>query len=125
MSMRPEGRPQSDLWDMRHAAQLVQRLVDGQSFDDFLPESLFRLGEERVVANIGESATRVSREFQSQHDEIPWVRIIRQRNVIIHGYATLDARRIWETATQEMQPLIDALDAILDFLEEQTSTPPN
>ncbi len=41
-------------------------------------------------------------------------RIIAFRNVLIHGYATIDDAIVWEVATQRLPGLIELLTGLLD-----------
>ncbi|MCC7293138.1 MAG: DUF86 domain-containing protein [Phycisphaerales bacterium] len=45
-----------------------------------------RLAVERRIGVIGEAARKLSDTFKAGHPDIPWREIIRQRNVISHGY---------------------------------------
>jgi uncharacterized protein with HEPN domain len=58
---------------------------------------------------IGEAANYVSEEFQRQHAEIIWGKIIGMRNFIIHQYFYVDNDIVWDTATQAVPTLIDQL----------------
>ena len=40
-------------------------------------------------------------------------RIVAFRNVLIHGYATVDDRLVWEIATERIQQLVDTLSNLL------------
>jgi uncharacterized protein with HEPN domain len=111
--MRPQDRDSALLWDMRHYARIVAILVENRSFAEFEPESTLRLAVERSLEIVGEAARQTSEALRSSHPEIPWVTIIGQRNVLAHAYASLRGERLWETATQDMLPLIEAIDRIL------------
>jgi uncharacterized protein YutE (UPF0331/DUF86 family) len=36
------------------------------------------------------------------------------RNVLVHGYASIDDRLVWEIATQRAAPLVETLTRLLD-----------
>ena len=40
-------------------------------------------------------------------------RIVAFRNLLIHGYASVDDRLVWDTATQRIDPLINDLTELL------------
>ena len=40
---------------------------------------------------------------------IPWKDIYGMRNRIVHGYADVSIEVVWDTAKNDMQPLIDEL----------------
>jgi uncharacterized protein with HEPN domain len=62
---------------------------------------------------IGEAAGRVSKTFQDRHPEIPWKRIVGQRNVLAHEYGDILVERIWLTVRKSVPPLIASLRAVL------------
>ena len=57
---------------------------------------MLRGAVERHLEVIGEAAGRVSIEFRKTHSEIPWSRIVGQRNVLIHEYGEIDDALVWE-----------------------------
>ena len=58
---------------------------------------------------IGEAARRVSAEFKRQHPEIPWARIVAQRNVLAHEYGEIDPTRMWRLVVEDLPRLIKQL----------------
>ena len=57
---------------------------------------MLRGAVERHLEIIGEAANRVSPDFQANHPEIPWRRIIAQRHVIAHEYGEIKHELIWK-----------------------------
>ena len=39
---------------------------------------------------IGEAAARLSSALREDHPEVPWLRVIGMRNVLVHGYFAID-----------------------------------
>lgn len=66
-----------------------------------------------LVELIGEAASQVPDEFQTQYPRIPWPKIIGIRNRLIHGYDYVDYNILWGTITSDLPPLIAALEAII------------
>lgn len=111
--MQPDERIAAHLWDMRQNADEVRQIVEGQPYERFVSNKLARWAIERLLEIIGEAANRVPESFQLQHPDIPWRRIIGQRNVLAHEYDAIDYRRIYEVATALMTPLIEKIDEIM------------
>ena len=78
--------------DMREYAQRVADLTAGHTKEDITEERDWplRLSLERALEIIGEAANRVPRDVQAQFPQIPWAAIIGMRNILIHGYDTID-----------------------------------
>ena len=61
---------------------------------------------------LGESVTRVSEEFRTQHPEIPWKMIAGMRNKLIHEYDDVDLDEVWETVSVDVPRLIALLELL-------------
>jgi uncharacterized protein with HEPN domain len=59
---------------------------------------------------IGEAVKRLSEDFRARHSEIPWIRIARMRDKLIHQYDAVDLDEIWKTVTKDVAPLISFLE---------------
>ena len=98
---------------MLEAAQKALGFAHGKKRSDLDQEELLCLALVRLFEIIGEAAARVSPQAHAQHPEIPWPRIIGMRNRLVHGYDQVDLEVLWQTLSQDMQPLIDELKKIL------------
>lgn len=71
---------------------------------------------------IGEAANMLTRHFRETHDDLPWRQIISMRNVLVHGYAQVSDSDLWQTATNDIEPLrIQAQHYLLDVNWEEWS----
>ena len=61
---------------------------------------------------IGEAASRVSVPTREKHPDIPWPRIVGMRHRLVHDYVRTDFGVVWDTATEDLQPLIAALEKL-------------
>ncbi len=107
--MLPEKGDDANLWDMFQAAEAVVRFIQGRTFEDYLSDLFFRSAVERQIEIIGEAGRRVSDQFQSQHQEIPWQKIVAQRHVLAHEYDDIQHDLIWKVATVHIPVLISLL----------------
>ena len=51
--------------------------------------------------------------MRTRYTEVPWRRIVGIGNVIRHDYDEIDDRVMWDTATQKLLPLKDAVQRML------------
>jgi uncharacterized protein with HEPN domain len=72
-----------------------------------------RLALTHLIQVIGEAACRVSSQFRERHPEIPWEAIAGMRSKIVHDYMNVDEDIVWDSVTQELQPLIEELKKVL------------
>ncbi len=100
--------------DMRDYAREVAGFVAGRNAADLIKDHMLCRAIERSLFIIGEAATRVPRDVQAQLPEIPWAAIIGLRNILAHGYETISAERLWQTATVSVSELLKHLDAAIE-----------
>jgi uncharacterized protein with HEPN domain len=117
--MQPGERDAGYLWDMLDSARTVRDFVAGVRFEEFLRDRKLQLAIERSVEIIGEASRRISEEFKQAHPEIPWGRIIAQRNVLAHEYGEIKQERMWLVATVHVPALIPQLEALIPPLPPQ------
>ena len=101
------------LWDMLRAAKELQLFLQGKRFADIESDRMLRLTVEREIEIIGEAASRLSPDFRGAHPQVPWQRIIAQRNVIAHEYGDIQLDRIWRVATDRVPELIRFLEPLM------------
>jgi uncharacterized protein with HEPN domain len=66
-----------------------------------------------LIQVIGEAARRVSSQFRERYPEIPWEAIAGMRSKIVHDYMNVDEDIVWDSVTQELQPLIEELKKVV------------
>ena len=118
--MPPESRDPAYLWDIVESAKKVQKFTTGLSFADYQRDEMRQMAVERGVEIIGEAARRLSQSFRAEHPELPWSRIIAQRNLLIHEYDDIDQIRIWEVATVHVATLLAILEPLLPPLPPES-----
>ena len=82
---------------MRDSADAISRFVAGRSIEEYLADDMLRSAVERQFEIIGEALRRLEKDCPELAARIPDVRsAIGLRNVLIHGYATIDDPTIWQ-----------------------------
>jgi len=67
----------------------------------------------KSIEIIGEAASRISPELRSQSPDIPLTDIVAMRNRLIHAYFDVNLDIVWQTVTDELPPLVKALEKLL------------
>src|ERR1700674_4936858 len=111
--MQPDDRDAAYLWDVREHARRVQQITAGVSLAEYAADQTLRMAVERGIEIIGEAARNVSPGFRQQHPQIPWKRIIGQRNVLIHEYGAVIDGLVWQTASTDVPELILLLEPLI------------
>jgi len=89
-------------------------LIRGKTRSDLGRERVLSLALVRLLEIVGEAAARVSPSRQRRHEQVPWSEIVGLRNRLIHGYDAVDLHILWQIVADDLPPLIDQLQAILD-----------
>lgn len=107
----------SDQVSLRHMLDYSRKavaLIGGRVREDLASDEVLCLALTRIVEIVGEAATRVSLAEQQRHEQIPWPQIISLRNRLVHGYDAVDIEILWDIVQQDLPPLIESLQKILD-----------
>ena len=99
---------------MRDFARKAIALTEGKSKEDLEKDEVLRLAVTHLVELIGEAASKIPVEVQSEHSHIPWPQIVGMRNRLIHGYDFVDMDILWEALQSNVPHLLTELDTILD-----------
>ena len=110
--MRRETRKYLD--DMQRAAGLLAEFTSGKSLADYQRDAMLRAAVERQFEIIGEAMARLARVDEAVAVRIGgYRRIIAFRNVLIHGYADVDDRLVWDVVERSLPALLAEVRALL------------
>ena len=103
------------LWDARQAAERIQTFVAGRTFEDYERDVMLSSAVERQFEIIGEALRHLGQEDPDTAARIPDLpRIVAFRNVLIHGYASVDPALVWAVATERLSELFAVLSQLLE-----------
>ena len=91
------------------AVEKIQGYTAGVEFDHFINNSLLIDGVVRQLQVIGEAAKRLSSGFKDSHSEIPWDQVMGMRDKIIHDYADIQLKIVWDAIKDDLPQLDQAL----------------
>ena len=102
------------IWDAQQALQRIQRFVARKDFAAYQSDELLRSAVERQFEILGEALNQLSRLDPNMAKKIPDLpRIVAFRNILIHGYASVDDRLVWGVVESRLEPLLDVVAALL------------
>jgi uncharacterized protein with HEPN domain len=102
------------IWDAQQALQRIQRFVARKDFAAYQSDELLRSAVERQFEILGEALNQLSRLDPNMAEKIPELpRIVAFRNILIHGYASVDDRLVWGVVESRLEPLLDVVAALL------------
>jgi uncharacterized protein with HEPN domain len=104
------------LWDIARAGDDIAVFTAGQDAETFLENRLVHAAVERKFEIIGEALSQLAKLDPVLVERIPdFRRAISFRNLLIHGYATVDMYRVWHTV-EDVLPGLRAV--VADLLAE-------
>ena len=108
------------LYDIQQTAKLLAQFTAGKMFLDYQREPMLRFAVERGLAIIGEALSRLAKLDAALAARISEHRsIIAFRNILIHDYAEVDDRIVWDIVATELPLLLRQATDLLCGIEER------
>lgn len=113
----PMSDPLVRLRDMLEHAREALQMASGKAREDLVSDRMLALALTHLVEIIGEAARQVPEEMRARHPDVPWRQIVGMRNRLIHGYSSVDLNLLFDTVTEDLPALIEALERIIQSEE--------
>ena len=108
-----ERDPALLLWDAKQSVKAILRFTAGCSFEDYAGSEMMRSAVERQFEILGEALNRLRRSAPEMADRISGLRgAIALRNLLSHGYETVDDRTVWTIVRQDVPVMAAELGAV-------------
>jgi uncharacterized protein with HEPN domain len=109
----PQREPSAYVWDILDACQTIRAGLPGLSKDTYLASAVHRLAVERLLIVIGEAMSQLAKLDPAMANELgPAGQIIAFRNVLVHGYFTIDHAQVWDVLEKHVPPLHAAAERV-------------
>ncbi|MCY4303724.1 MAG: DUF86 domain-containing protein [Aestuariivita sp.] len=103
------------LYDIQSAVELLKEFTTGKTLPDYEADAMLRAAVEREFEIIGEAMAQLAKDNQIIASRISnHQRIIAFRNVLIHGYAHVDDRLVWDVVQTNLPTLASEIEALLE-----------
>lgn len=100
--------------DIAHYAEAALRFCAGYTLSQYLADDKTRAAVERALEICGEAMRSLDRHAPTIAQSIPHARdIIGFRNILAHGYATLDHVKVYDIVVHHIPELLDAVREVL------------
>lgn len=95
------------LHDVVRAGMAIKGFVAGRSFTEYASDELLRSAVERKFEVMGEALNRIRRDAPEVLSRVHDYRdIVSFRNILVHGYDTIDDRIVWDVISEDLDRLI-------------------
>lgn len=111
--MRPEAKKY--LYDIQQAALRISEFTSGKRLENYRADPMLRSAVERQFEIIGEALAQLAKLDDALVRRISeHRRIIAFRNILIHGYAEVDDRLVWDIIESKLPILRAETEALLN-----------
>lgn len=84
------------LYDIQTAVRAIEQFIDGKKLEDYQNDLMLRSAVERQFMILGEAMAQLSKTWPDIEEKISNAReIINFRNVIVHGYSSIENQTVW------------------------------
>ncbi|NHW89129.1 MAG: DUF86 domain-containing protein [Archaeoglobales archaeon] len=94
--------------------EIIEKYLEGTSFEDFLLSSEKQDAVIRRLEIIGEAVKLLPPDIKNKHPEVPWRKIAGMRDVLIHAYFSVDLELTWRTVKEDLPELKRKILEIMD-----------
>ena len=109
------------LRDILEAIERIARYAGGGT-EAFENNELIQNWVVSHIQIISEACNHVSEETQTAHPEIPWLKIIGMRNILVHSYFDIDLEAVKAVLERDLPVLKSQITALLRKLEESSES---
>ena len=103
--MREQAKDKGRLEHIVKYASNVEEMTRDANFEQFAANKVLYYAVMKNIEVVGEAAYMLTKEFLLLHPELPWKEIIGMRHILVHGYATVQPRKLWDTAIYDIPKL--------------------
>ena len=110
--MRERIRDKERLEHIMKSINVLLENKDKHYYDEITSDPIVFYGFVKHVEIIGEAVYMLTKEFRTEHQELPWDDIERMRHVLVHGYYRIKPNQLWETVQNDipaMKPVVEQL----------------
>lgn len=82
---------------------------------EFLASEIMKRAAVRSLEIIGEAAKKISADFRTTHQDIPWSLMAGMRDRLIHAYFGVDYDIVWDVIQSKLAPLKSQLCELIEI----------
>jgi uncharacterized protein with HEPN domain len=98
--------------DICDAIEKIERYTDGMDYEEFTDDERTIDAVLRNFEVIGEAAKNVPEQTRREYSDVPWSEMAGMRDKLIHGYADIELRIVWQTVEEELPELKPRMETV-------------
>ncbi|WP_111646655.1 HepT-like ribonuclease domain-containing protein [Paranoxybacillus vitaminiphilus] len=96
------------------SAEKIEKYTKGLSYDDFLDNDLVSDAVIKNILVIGEATKNIPNEIRQAHPHIEWRKMAGMRDMMIHGYFSINYRIVWDVVQNKIPKLKQHVEQLLN-----------
>ncbi len=88
------------------------------SEEDFLNNRTVKQAVTRNIEIIGEAVKMISEEIKINNQDVPWKKIARTRDMLIHHYFDVDDQELWKIVKEDLFVLQTSIKKIINNIKK-------
>jgi len=108
----PLDRDAASIQDITISCRKIGEFIQGMDYKVFSEDERTQSAVILQILIIGEATKRLSADFLKKHPDIPWDKIARTRDILIHHYEGIDVEEIWRIARFDIPNLLSSIKSI-------------
>jgi len=112
-----QREPSVSLEDILSAAVKIEKFTRGISYDDFVDNDLISDAVIKNILVIGEATKNITIEIKKMNPEVEWRKMAGMRDVMIHGYFSVNYRIVWDVVQNKIPPLRQQVEQLLKEID--------
>jgi len=113
------SRDLSYLLDILLHARDARDFTAGIDKETFFSDHKTQAAVVRCLEVMGEAVKRLRADVQNTHPDIPWSKMAKMRDVLIHAYDRVNLDIVWDTVRDNIPAIISALESIVPPEEKE------
>ena len=107
--MRERIRDKGLLEDILEYSDNVIGFVKDLTLDDFISDKRTYYAVMKNIEIIGEASYKLTHDFKDKHPQTPWKIIQGMRHILVHDYAQIVPKILWDTAKHSIPGFRDQI----------------
>ena len=112
------------LEDMREALDRIARYTHDLTPDEFAADEIRVDAVVRNLELLGEAVKHLPEDLRAQAPQVPWRQIAGLRDVLAHAYFSVNLTIVWDIVTNEIEPLRQVVQNLIQSLASNPPNPP-
>lgn len=101
------------LFDILDGCQNIKNFIQGMDLPSFESDLKTHSAVQKQLITMGEAANKTSSELKGENPDLPWKEMIAVRNILVHGYMSVDLEIVWNIASSKIDEMIPKLEKLL------------